>query len=510
MINSKDVSQKIKTIDELSEIIQNLKRNGKTIVQCHGVFDLLHPGHMLHFQAAKQEGDILVVTVTRDEHVDKGPGRPVFNQRIRTESIAALQCVDYVALNEWPTAVETIKKLKPDVYVKGSEYAEADMTGRIYAEAEAVKSIGGQVHFTDEPVFSSSQLLNAYFHVYPEEADAFLKEFRRNYSAEDIIQRLEELKTMKVFVIGDAIIDEYHYCRALGKSPKDNIIRTQYLSEEVFAGGVLASANHVAGFCENVHLITCLGMENSREKFILEHLKPNIKPKFSYREDAPTIVKRRFVDPDFLTKMFEISFLHDLPLPESVEQEVCNYLRENIHDYDLVIVSDFGHGFIGQSIINVLCEEANFLAVNTPTKTENMGFNLITKYPKADYVCINEPEIRLTTHDRFGKLENLIVTISEKLGCSKIVITRGPNGSLTYSAGEGFFDIPVFSTEVIDRVGAGDAYFSITSPCVAAGNPMNVVGFIGNAVGALAVRIIGNKSSVEPIPLFKFITAMLK
>ena len=509
-MNSKDVSQKVKNIDELSDIIQNLKRDGKKIVQCHGVFDLLHPGHMMHFQTAKQEGDILVVTVTRDEHVDKGPGRPVFNQRIRTESIAALQCVDYVALNEWPTAVDTIKKLKPDVYVKGSEYAEADMTGRIYAEAEAVRSIGGRVHFTDEPVFSSSQLLNEYFHIYPEEADAFLKEFRRNYSAEDIIQRLEELKTMKVLVIGDTIIDEYHYCLALGKSPKDNIIRTKYLSEEVFAGGVLASANHVAGFCENVHLVTCLGTENNREKFILEHLKPNIKPKFFYREDAPTIVKRRFVEPDFLTKMFEICFLNDLPLPESVEQEVCNYLMENIHDYDLVIVSDFGHGFIGQNIINVLCEEANFLAVNTPTKTENMGFNLITKYPKADYVCINEPEIRLTTHNRFGKLEDLIVTISEKLGCSKIVVTRGPEGSLTYSAGEGFFDIPVFSTEVIDRVGAGDAYFSITSPCVAAGYPMNVIGFIGNAVGALAVRIIGNKNSVEPIPLFKFITAILK
>lgn len=504
------VNDKIKSLDDLTDIIQALKRDGNIIVQCHGVFDLLHPGHMLHFQAAKREGDILIVTVTRDEHVDKGPGRPVFNQRIRTESIAALQCVDYVALNEWPTAVETIKKLKPDVYVKGNEYAKADMTGRIYAEAEAVKSIGGRVYFTDEPIFSSSQLLNEYFHIYPEEADAFLKEFRCNYSAEDIIQRLEALKTMKALVIGDAIIDEYHYCYALGKSPKDSIIRTKYVSEEAFAGGVLASANHVAGFCENVHLVTCLGTENNREKFILEHLKPNIKPKFFYREDAPTIVKRRFVEPDFLTKLFEICFLNDSPLPEPVEQEVCNYLIENIRDYDLVIVSDFGHGFIGQRIINVLCEEAKFLAVNTPTKPENMGFNLITKYPRVDYICINEPEVRLPVHDRFGKLEDLIVTISEKLGCSKFAVTRGPKGSLTYAAGDGFFDVPVFSTEVIDRVGAGDAYFSITSPCVAAGNPMNVVGFIGNAVGALAVRIIGNKYSVEPIPLFKFITAILK
>jgi rfaE bifunctional protein nucleotidyltransferase chain/domain len=126
-MSANDVYPKIKSLDELSDIILALKKDGKTIVQCHGVFDLLHPGHILHFQAAKREGDILVVTVTKDEYVDKGPGRPVFNQRIRTESIAAIQCVDYVALNGWPTAVETIKKLKPDVYVKGSEYAKADM-----------------------------------------------------------------------------------------------------------------------------------------------------------------------------------------------------------------------------------------------------------------------------------------------------------------------------------------------------------------------------------------------
>jgi rfaE bifunctional protein nucleotidyltransferase chain/domain len=510
MNTNNDVYKKIKTLDELSDIIQTLKRDGKTIVQCHGVFDLLHPGHMLHFQAAKQEGDILVVTVTRDEHVDKGPGRPVYNQRIRLESIAALQCVDYVAFNEWPTAVKTIKKLKPDVYIKGSEYAKADMTGRIYAEAEAVKSIGGRVHFTDELTFSSSHVLNAYFNIYPEEAELFLKEFRRNHSAEYIIKCLEELKTMKVLVVGDAIIDEYHYCEALGKSPKDNLIPVKYLSEEAFAGGALATANHVAGFCEDVHLVTCLGARNSREEFIKNHLKPNIKPKFFYREDTSTVIKRRFVDPAFLTKMFAVYFLDDHPLPEPVEQEVFGYLKASIEDYDLVIVADFGHGFIGQSIINVLCEEAKFLAVNAQTNSSNSGFNLITKYSRADYVCVDEPEIRIATHDRFGEVEDLIINISEKLGCGRIAITRGHKGSLTYMAEDSFFDIPVFSTEVVDRIGAGDAYLSITSPCVAAGIPMDVIGFIGNAAGALAVCIVGNRSSVEPIPLFKFITALLK
>ncbi len=504
-------SQKIKTLDELTDIIQELKSKGHTIIHCHGVFDLLHPGHIRYFESAKREGDILVVTVTPDEYVGKGPGRPVFNQKLRTESIAALQCTDYVAINRWPTAVETIKMLKPDVYAKGSDYTnrEDDPTGGIYEEEEAIKSIGGQIYFTDELTFSSTKLLNLHFEVYPEEAQKFLEVFRGNYSAEDIIKRLKELRKMRVLVIGDAIIDQYHYCVGMGKSPKENIIVTRYLWEESFAGGALAAANHIAGFCEDVHLVTCLGRQNSQEEFISTHLKPNIKTRFFYREDAPTVVKRRFVEPVFLSKMFEVSFLDDHDLPESVNREVGDYLKANIGNYDLVLVADFGHGFIGSNIVDVLCEQAKFLAVNAQANTANAGFNLITKYPRADYICIDEPETRLACHDKFSNLEDLTISIAKKLRCNKVAITHGSYETLTYSVEEGFYNTPIFSKEVTDTVGAGDAFLSITAPCVAAGFPMEMVGFIGNAVGALKVRIVCNRSSVEPVPLFRFITALL-
>lgn len=503
---------KIKTLDELADIIQTLKKDGNTVVHCHGVFDLLHPGQIRHLESAKHEGDILIVTITQDKYVGKGSGHPYFNQRLRAESIAALQCVDYVAINKWSTAVETIKKLKPDIYAKGSDYSnrEGDLTAQIYKEEEAIKSVGGRIHFTDELTFSSTKLLNLYFDVYPEEANAFLRKFRNNYSAEDVIERLRNLRKMTVLVVGDAIIDQYHYCYTFGKLSKDNIITAKYLREETFAGGALAAANHIAGFCQDVHLVTCLGRQDTHEEFILSHLKQNIKPKFFYRDNASTIVKRRFVDPDFLSKMFEICYLDDIELSESLNREVCNYLQANASKYDLVLVADFGHGFIGQELAQILCDRAKFLAVNTQTNSANAGFNLITRYSRADYICIDEPEIRLACHDKFGKLEDLVTRISKELNCNRIAITRGHHGSLTYSAEGGFFEIPVLSEEVVDRVGAGDAYLSITSPCVADGNPMEMVGLIGNAVGALKVRIVCNRESVEPIPLFKFITALLK
>lgn len=155
---------KILQLEELAEKLEELKSQGKKIVHCHGCFDLMHPGHIKHFQAAKNMGDILIVTLTPDKYVDKGLDRPVFSQNLRAESIAALECVDYVAVNEWPTAEEILRFLKPDYYVKGQEFENLkDKTGKIQKENEVVKEIGSEVRFTHEIVFSSTELLKKYF-----------------------------------------------------------------------------------------------------------------------------------------------------------------------------------------------------------------------------------------------------------------------------------------------------------------------------------------------------------
>lgn len=509
----REIHSKIKTLEQLRKILEDSRKKGKRIVHCHGVFDLLHPGHLKHFEAAKKKGDILVVTVTKDEYVNKGPGRPIFNQYLRAESIAALECVDYVAINEWPTAVETIKILKPHFYVKGSDYTEKeeDVTGKIYEEEEAIKSVGGAFHLTDEISFSSTTLINTFLTPYPEEAKDFFLQFRKKYSSKDIIDALKKIDDIKILVIGDIIIDEYHYCAAMGKSQKDNIIATKFLNEEIFAGGVLAAANHIAGFCKDVTLLSYIGMKNDYTSFITSHLKPNIKTNFYYCKDAPTVVKRRFVDSSFLNKLFEICYLEEANhLSVSLENKICDYLNAHLKEFDMVLVADFGHGLITSKIVKVLCKKARFLAVNVQTNSANLGFNIITKFPRADYVCIDEPEIRLACHDRFSNLEKLILAISKKLSCDRIIITRGHRGSLVYSKNKGFAKIPVFSKEVVDRIGAGDAYFSLTSPCVFKDNPMEEVGFIGNAAGAMKVLIVGNRSSIESVPLSKYIVTLLK
>lgn len=155
---------KILKLEDLAKKLQILKSKGKKIVHCHGCFDLMHIGHIKYFQASKKLGDILVVTITPDIYVDKGPDRPVFNQNLRTESIAALECVDYVAINKWTTAEETLRLLRPDIYVKGQEFENLeDRTGKIQKEHKIIKEIGAEMRFTHEIVFSSTKLLNQYF-----------------------------------------------------------------------------------------------------------------------------------------------------------------------------------------------------------------------------------------------------------------------------------------------------------------------------------------------------------
>ena len=506
------ISNKILTVDEISVCVADLKQTGQIVVHCHGVFDLLHPGHMNHLQQAKRHGDVLVVTITPDRHVNKGPGRPVFNQRIRAETLAALQCVDYVAINEWTTAVEVIEKISPTYFAKGGEFSDrdTDLTGAISKEEEAIKRIGGQLLLTDGITFSSSELINKHYNIYPPEAEDFLQNFRSRNTSDDLIGKLESLKDLKVLVIGETIIDEYHYCLPMGKSTKESIVASRFVNNESFAGGSLACANHIAGFCDNVDLVTVLGGQDSQESFIRDNLKSNVSPTFFYRHDSPTIVKRRYVWEPFLTKLFEIYIFDDSPLPKETEIPISAYLKAVMANYDLVLVTDYGHGMMSEKLIKQLCDDSRFLAVNTQTNSANAGFNLITKYPRADYVCIDEPEVRLATSDRGSDIDVLARSIADRLQTKSLTITRGHKGSVTINGSETAVHVPILSTEVKDRVGAGDAFLAVTAPAVCAGLTPEETGFIGNAVGAMAVKIVGNKTAVEPVELNRFITALLK
>ncbi len=500
------------SLEALEAELAGLRAAGKTIVHCHGVFDLVHIGHIRHFEEASRMGDVLVVTITPDRHVNKGPGRPAFPEELRAEAVASLGMVDYVAINRWPQAIEAIRALRPHVYVKGEEYraAEQDRTGGIVLEEQAVREVGGRIAFTGGLTSSSSALLNRHMPVLPREATDYLSDFAGRWPTDEVLRYLDAAGSLKVLVLGEAIIDDYHYCESMGKTGKEPILATRFVSSERFAGGVLAVANHLASFAGSVRLLTALGANNSEEPFVREHLHPRVSPTFVYMEDAPTIVKRRFVETYPLQKLFEVYHMQEGTGTNGYHRELCTRLAAAVREADVVVVNDYGHGLLNPEAIELLCREARFLAVNTQVNAANHGFNTVSKYPRADYVAVSEAELRLDARSRRGPLTDIVKETASRMGCGNLVVTQGQKGALCYSDADGFRQIPAFTGRIVDRVGAGDAVFAVTALCVAQGAPIEVAGVIGNAVGAQAVMTVGNREAIDRVKLSKHLTALLR
>jgi rfaE bifunctional protein nucleotidyltransferase chain/domain len=505
-------NNKIISLDSASKISNENKKSGLKVIMCHGAFDLMHTGHIRYLQRASKEGDLLIVTVTADAFINKGPGRPIFTQNLRAENLSALMCVDYVVIIEDVTAVDAINKIKPYLYVKGVEYKEAedDLTGNIVLEKKAVEVNGGSIFFSEEITFSSSSLLNAHFSVFTKETKDYLTEFSYKYKIEDIFNKIDSLAKLKVVVIGDAIIDQYHYVSTLGQTGKGNVLAVQHLSEEQFAGGALAVANHVSRFAREVVLVTGLGDYNSHENFIRSKLENNISLEIGYFKDAPTVTKRRFLDND-LNKFFEIYFYKEQPILEKNGEQINKWLEENLENYDLVIAADFGNGFINSNMISILNKKSKFLAVNTQINSGNRGYHVITRYPKADFISLNEPELRLSAHNKNNSIEYLSKKIANSLNSKYLSTTRGTKGVLMYdSVSDKFNAVPALSSKVVDRIGAGDAYLSIASLCLVKGISFEISNFIGSVAAAMDVQIVCNRKPILALDLKKYVTTLLK
>ncbi len=505
---------KIKSLQEIEAILAEERRKGLKIVQCHGVFDLLHPGHIRHFREAKAQGDLLVVSITPDRFVNKGPGRPAFNEQLRLEALAALSDINYVLLNDSPDAISAIQKVRPSLYVKGSEYADhtADVTGKITEEMRAVELLGGKIFYTNDIVFSSSSLLNKYFDSIPQEVSEFLEKMKKSYSVDEILEKVESLSNLKVLVIGDAIIDEYQYTESMGQTGKGVHMVARCQEKEVFLGGSFIIANHVAQFAKEVTLVTAVGRECPYSNFISNQLDSRINPQLTILEDSNTLVKKRYVikDGKTLTKLFETYSGQEEPLRKHQTNDIVNYLSKNASCYDLVLACDFGNGFTNQLLIDAISDVPTFLALNVQTNSGNRGFNVVTNYRRADYISLNEPELRLSAHDKSSSLQGLAADICQLMGSSTLSITRGVKGVVCYSSTGKHLCIPAFAANSIDRIGAGDAYLSLSSLCMAKKFSPVIGGFLGSIAAAMSVQMVGNQEAVKKVQLSKYLVRLMK
>ncbi len=506
--------KKIVSKEEFKNIRSKLRTENQKVVLCHGVFDLVHPGHILHFEEAKKVGDVLVVSITAAEYVRKGPDRPYFSDELRLKFLSEIQCIDYLLLSEGYTVEDVIGVVEPDWYVKGKEYQKAseDVTGKITEEVELVRAHGGDVYFTSGQVFSSTRLINNALEGLPPEVREFSLAFQKKYSLREIKDYTDKLKDMKILVVGDVIIDEYVFCHVQGLMSKDNGYSARYIKEEQYLGGSLAIARHLSSFCDNVTISAVVGTEESLHSRFLNELSGNMRVDLVCSEKIQTIVKKRYIMQNVKREeIHKLFVINNLETPMTIDKEPMgrfkSKLKEKIEEYDAVILCDFGHGLVDQEVMGLLQQKAAFLALNCQTNSSNYGTNLITKYQKADVFAVDEKELKLAFSDYRNSQEESLLQLSEHLHCSGW-LTQGSLGA-TLVEDKKMSRCPAFTLKVKDTIGAGDAFFAVASAYSAAGAPREIGTFMGNIAGALAANIIGNKEAVQKVNVLKYAGTLL-
>tara|TARA_B100001964_G_scaffold241138_1_gene312748 strand:- start:1501 stop:3027 length:1527 start_codon:yes stop_codon:yes gene_type:complete len=507
--------KKIVPIEILAKTISKLKAKGKKIVLCHGVFDLLHIGHIKHFEEAKNFGDVLVVTLTSDRFVHKGPSRPVFNEKLRLEAIAALDAVDFVSLNISSTAIISIQKIKPNIYCKGPDYKnhQNDISGQIKKEINEVKKFGGKIIYTNNITFSSSKLLNKYGEIYTDKQKTLINRIKRKYQFPQIGKLIEAFKKVKVLVIGETIIDQYVFCEALGKSGKEPMLVLRDIKMEEYLGGAAAISRHLSQFCKNITLLTMLGEKGEFLKEISKNLPKNIDFRYIRKKNSPTIIKKRFLDNSNYVnnKVLGVYTINDEVLRDKDEKLFNEMLKKMIPKYDLVIVSDYGHGLISRKSANLIYKLSKYFALNAQVNSANIGYHSMRNYRNINCVITNETEIRHEMRNKNGKIGLLMKELSLKQNIENLIVTRGIAGAILYNKKNKKFNLcDAYGKAPVDKIGAGDAMLSIIALCLKCGFDSELALLTASLAAAQSVESIGNKIPVNKVQILKTLENILK
>ncbi|MCB9358481.1 hypothetical protein H6503_00990 [Candidatus Woesearchaeota archaeon] len=341
----------------------------------------------------------------------------------------------------------------------------------------------------------------------PEMGKKFVSDLKEKYSGDELVSNLDLAKDWKVLVIGDIIIDEYCFTIVKGRAMKDPMLSVGYIDSEKYAGGILAIANHVSSYVKDVTVLTLIGDHDDEKGFIEGSVRENVKLDLFVKKNSPTNLKKRYLSKQRNEKLFKVEHMNDHPVSDELQKKIISYIEKNAGKYDMVIVGDFGHGFIDEGIVDSIEKNSKYLAVNVQTNGANIGFNYVTKYNSPDFISMDLREVQYAVQDRFSEYHVLIEKLNNLAKFNKYIITFGRKGCIMYDAGK-IYHAPIFDTETKDTVGAGDALFSITSLLSKAEVSPELIPFYANCVGGIAVKIMGNKESVTKDKLIQFISRL--
>jgi len=487
------INTKICTRKKLENIVFKLKKNKKIVVMCHGTFDLVHPGHIRHLFYAKSKGDILIVSITADKFVTKNSKGTYVPEDLRLRNIAALEMVDYTFLDYDFKPINSIKKIKPSIFVKGYEYNLSNsINENTLEEKNSVEKSGGKMIFSPgDVVYSSTKFQNTLKpNIKVEKLGSLLKKEKINIS--QIINLLKKRISPNIHVVGDLIVDKYNYCDLIGQSSKTPTFSIRPFKSEYFVGGAGIVAKHLKSMGANVTFTTMAGDDDYRRYAENDLKKLGIKCNVLTNKGKKTVLKERFWSNNY--KLIQVDYVDNTLIDKNNFKKISNIIKKT--KTNCIVFSDFRHGMFNKEIIDIYCKIIKPNIIKVADSQVSSRWGNILDFQQFDILFPNENEARFSLADQDSGVRSIGTKIVKMSQCKNLILKLGDKGSMVFrNTGfypQDFFPLDSFARSKIDAIGAGDAYLAATTIFYCHTKNIILSSVIGNFAAAIACEQEGN------------------
>ncbi|HAA54119.1 MAG TPA: hypothetical protein DCE42_05155 [Myxococcales bacterium] len=493
-----NIRQKILSVDELEQVRGTLREDGKVVVQCHGCFDIVHPGHIRYLRFAREQGDVLIVSVSGDEVVGKGFDRPYITEDLRMENLAALEFVDYVCVDYHNWAGPVLQQLKPDIYIKGKEY-ETSRDSRFLREKKLVEEYGGQVIFSSgDVVYSSSFIIQEHSNRFALQNEKIRFYCRRHgINMEHLESMFRDVVGKRVLIVGDAILDQYIFCDAASVASEGPILSVAPVDESWFVGGAGLIAKQLSYLGAETTFMSVLTPNHHSERLMRDMDRAGCQVENIHVDNRPVHVKARYLVQQ--SKVFKVDHGLQRPLSTQVQDQLLQRIEVLLADYDAFVAIDFGYGLFGSVLAEKMSELSARIGKPYYIDVSALGSSSFLRFRQPHLATPTESELRFAFGDKDSGLSHLAVQYYEETQAKGLVITMGDKGVLMFYPPEEGEErlkteyLPAFEQVALDPVGAGDVFLSGMLLADVAGAPRTTGLYLGSCLSGLHIRHLGNQ-----------------
>ncbi len=501
---------KIKTPEELRQLLGDPPREDK-VIMCHGVFDVVHPGHVRHLLYCKSKASVLIASLTADRFIDKGKYRPHVPQELRAVNLAAFEMVDYVVIDDSPTPLKNMDFIRPDYFAKGYEYnASGEMNPKTREEADLVESYGGEILFTPgDIVYSSTSLID----LAPPaiKVEKLLAHMESEGITFDSLRRcLDQMPDKRVLVLGDTIVDSYTHCAMVGGQTKTPTISVLFEKRTDFIGGAAVVAKHMRAAGAEVVFATVLG-DDAHKDFVLDGLDEfGVECRAVIDSTRPTVNKNAIVSGGY--RLLKVDTLDN----SSISDSVLDQLTETVANEKVaaVVYADYRHGIFNRRTIPRLIEAIPGGVYRVADSQVASRWGNITEFKGFDLITPNEREARFALADQDSGVRPLASALYDEAQCKFLILKLSERGVLAcrsadHEALDSIFVVDTFAEHVVDAVGAGDALLAYATLAILTSGNEAVATILGNIAAGCECEVDGNVP-VTPESVYAKIDAVEK